>query len=114
MKELVTTAEINRLFVVLALALPVPVLFATILVGRFRRVTALWHRAGIAVALAAPLNLLLWKIYESNTHHLGLDTVKNVLVNLVLFVVVGVIGGLIIAKLMSAPQKSDSQQPEGD
>ncbi len=109
MKELVTTSEINRLFVILALVLPLPVLVATMLISRFSRVTKLWYRAGIAVALAAPFNLLLWKIYEANTHHLGLDTVNNVLVNLALFVVVGVIGGVIIAKLMSVPQKSDSQ-----
>ncbi len=114
MKELVTTAEVNRLFVLLALLVPVPALLATLAIGRVKKVPPWWYRAGILVAVAAPLNLLLWKLYEHNTNALGLDTVKNVVVNLVIFTIVGVTGGVVIAKLVTAPSSRDSQQPKGD
>ncbi len=114
MKELVTTSEVNRVFLVLALLVPVPAFVLTIVVGRLTRVPSWWYRAGILVALAAPFNFVLWKIYELNTSAMGLDTVKNVVVNVVFFILVGVVGGIAITKLVTAPSNRDSQQPKGD
>lgn len=39
-------------------------------------------------------NYALWTVYNAITEKLGLDTVKNLLVNLTLFVVVGSVIGL--------------------
>jgi lipopolysaccharide export LptBFGC system permease protein LptF len=39
-------------------------------------------------------NYGLWTVYNAITEHLGLDTVKNLLVNLGLFVVVGLLVGV--------------------
>jgi hypothetical protein len=39
-------------------------------------------------------NYALWTAYNAITDHLGLDTVKNLLVNLGLFVVIGIAIGL--------------------
>lgn len=50
---------------------------------------------GLAVGVAVGGgNYALWTVYNAITDHLGLDTVKNLLVNLSLFVVIGIAGGL--------------------
>jgi hypothetical protein len=50
---------------------------------------------GLAIGLLAGVgNYALWTAYNVITDHLGLDTVKNLLVNLGLFVVIGVAVGL--------------------
>lgn len=42
-------------------------------------------------------NYALWRVYNAITDRLGLDTVKNLLVNLGLFIVLGVLIGLGMA-----------------
>ncbi|MGI4790286.1 MAG: hypothetical protein ACRYFS_15720 [Janthinobacterium lividum] len=53
-------------------------------------------------------NYSLWTVYNAVTQRLGLDTVKNLLVNLGLFVVVGIVigiaAGLYAARKHSVPQ----------
>jgi len=50
---------------------------------------------GLAVGLLAGVgNYALWTVYNAITDKLGLDTVKNLLVNLGLFVVIGIAVGL--------------------
>ena len=44
--------------------------------------------------LAGAGNYALWTVYNAITGHLGLDTVKNLLVNLGLFIVAGILIGL--------------------
>lgn len=49
---------------------------------------------GLGVGLAFGVgNFLLWTIYNAITDKLGLDTVKNLLVNLALFVSLGLLAG---------------------
>jgi len=43
-------------------------------------------------------NFALWTLYNAITERLGLDTVKNLLVNLALFVVLGVVIGLGVGR----------------
>ena len=54
-------------------------------------------------------NLILWRIYNVITDHLGLDTVKNLFVNMALFVVIGVIIGVVWAR--TAPASLDATEP---
>ena len=50
---------------------------------------------GLAVGLLGGVgNYALWTVYNAITDHLGLDTVKNLLVNLSLFVVIGIAVGV--------------------
>lgn len=54
-------------------------------------------RAGPGLLLGALVgggNFALWTVYNAITEKLGLDTVKNLLVNLGLFVVIGVVAGV--------------------
>ncbi len=43
-------------------------------------------------------NFALWTLYNAITERLGLDTVKNLLVNLALFVVLGIVIGLVVGR----------------
>ena len=50
---------------------------------------------GLAIGIAAGVgNYALWTVYNAITDHLGLDTVKNLLVNLGLFVLIGIAAGI--------------------
>lgn len=44
--------------------------------------------------LIGPIILFLWKVYNKITAHYGLDTVKNLLINLVVFVITALILGV--------------------
>lgn len=50
-------------------------------------------------------NFVLWTIYNAITEKLGLDTVKNLLVNLALFVVLGTLIGIGVG-LFAAKRRS--------
>jgi hypothetical protein len=51
--------------------------------------------SGLVVGLLVGVgNYALWTVYNAITDHLGLDTVKNLLVNLGLFVVIGIVAGV--------------------
>lgn len=53
---------------------------------------------GLVVGLCVGVgNFVLWTVYNAITDRLGLDTVKNLLVNLALFLVLGVLIGLGLA-----------------
>jgi predicted transporter len=73
---------------------------------------------GLAVGLLVGIgNYALWTVYNAITDKLGLDTVKNLLVNLGLFVFIGIavgIGaGLYTARKQNA-QGGDSGDVAGD
>lgn len=66
---------------------------------------------GLAVGLlAGGGNYALWTVYNAITDHLGLDTVKNLTVNLGLFIVVGIAIGLGAGFYASKQQRT----PGGD
>jgi hypothetical protein len=97
MKELVDLAAVERLFGLLAAALPVLGLGigAALQFGR-RRPGALV--SGLLIGLLGPANWLLWRIYNGIEDHYGLDSVKAMLLNLALFATIGVIAGLGIRR----------------
>lgn len=98
MREIITLEEANRLFLIAAIALPALGLVIGAFWGfRIRRVVP-GALSGLAVGLIGPVNLLLWNVYNLITNRLGLDTVKNLLVNLGLFLLLGVITGVILGR----------------
>ena len=88
MKELITTEQANT--VMLALIIVLPIIGAAL--GSLTKRALYGLKWGIGIGLC---NFILWKLYNSITDNLGLDTVKNLLVNLALFVTLGVVGGLL-------------------
>ena len=87
MKELIDEHQAHFLmFAVLVLAPLVGLVWG----ARAKRV-----RLGLLLGvLVGGGNYALWTVYNAITEKLGLDTVKNLLVNLSLFIVIGVVVGV--------------------
>lgn len=92
MKELIDAHQAQMLMIAVLIVSPI--------IGLVWGVIAKRPAAGFLVGLAIGIgNFILWTVYNAITNSLGLDTVKNLLVNLALFIVVGVvIGGVIGAR----------------
>lgn len=87
MKELIDPHQANMLMLA--------VLFGAPLVGLVWGVVAKRLVRGLVIGLGVGIgNDVLWTVYNAITDKLGLDTVKNLVVNVSLFVVLGVIIGL--------------------
>ena len=100
MKELITVRQADCLMLAVLVAAPLIGLAWGVAVKRVRYGLA-WG-AGIGIG-----NFLMWHAYNAITDRLGLDTVKNLLVNLGLFVAVGLIGG--IAAGLAARRRSEQR-----
>lgn len=93
MHELITIEQANRLMMALIVIAPV--------IGALCGLAVKRVKAGALVGLALGVgNYALWKIYNAITDYLGLDTVKNLAVNVTLFVVVGIVIGLVVARFL--------------
>lgn len=90
MQEIITAKQVDALFVVLAIS--GPIIGAGIGWARDRRALT-----GLLWGLLLTANWVLWRIYNAITDRLGLDTVRNLLVNLALFAVLGAIAGYLVA-----------------
>ncbi len=97
LKEIVTVEQIDRLFLLLAVGGPFIGAAVGALVGKKSGTSAKSIKLGIIIGMLGPANLVLWNIYNAVTRKLGLDTVKNLLVNLGLFITIGIVAGLTIA-----------------
>jgi len=99
-RELVDPAQVER---ALALLSGAALVLATALViaGRARRAPGL-VRAGWA-ATAGILLYPLWLVYNRIEDAFGLDSVAALLLNLALFSLIGVAGGLAIRRAGAAP-----------
>ncbi len=86
MKELISAHQAHLLMMTVLVLAP--------LVGLAWGVWAKRLGRGVGVGLAVGVgNFLLWTLYNALTDKLGLDTVKNLLVNLGLFVALGLLLG---------------------
>lgn len=101
MKELITIHQANLLMLALLIAAPV--------------IGVLWGAAVKNVKRGAAIGLLvgggnyaLWTVYNAITDRLGLDTVKNLMTNLALFIVVGAAAGFAAARLGQGRPDADS------
>jgi hypothetical protein len=99
MREIVTVEQIDRLFLLLAIAGPVLGAIAGSLFGARQGGSVRGAGIGLAIGLLGPVNLGLWTLYNRVTDHLGLDTVRNLLVNLAIFAALGVAAGVLVAYL---------------
>lgn len=90
MQEIITAKQVDALFLVLAIA--GPIVGAGIGWAKNRRALT-----GLLWGLLLTANWLLWRVYNAITDRLGLDTVRNLLVNLALFAVLGAVAGYLAA-----------------
>jgi len=99
MEELVTLEQAERAVRVLALALPAAGLIVGAIVGAVRRRLGRGLGLGLLCGLAGPAVFGLWRMYNAVIGVYGLDSVRGLLINLALFVALGVVAGLLIGLL---------------
>jgi hypothetical protein len=93
LRELVTYDQVETWFRVLALLAPLVGAAIGAVVGvKTRHVLPALAR-GLAWGLLGTANWLLWRMYNALTDRLGLDSIKNFLVNLAIFVGLGLTAG---------------------
>ena len=116
MREIVSVEQVQRLFVILAVALPLAGIAGGALLGARRGDVRRGAVQGLLLGILGPANLGFWIIYNRITDRLGLDTVKNLLVNLVLFVALGIVTGLAAGYIMRRQESkaalSDADETE--
>ena len=95
--EIVDISAVNRIFGWVAILLPISAVligYFTAVNGKSRMLSALrWLMWG----LLGPFNWLMWRLYNALSDRNGLDSVSNVVVNFVIFVVVGCLLGVVFA-----------------
>jgi hypothetical protein len=110
MRELIDERTTHLIVNVLAVALPVAGLLLGTLAGALRRRLAWGAGRGLAVGCIGIANWLLWQLYHRVTDHYGLDSVKGLLINLGLFLGIGVaagaLGGLWVARKREARREA--------
>jgi len=92
--ELVDLVAVGRLFAIVAIAGPAIGAAIGVLLGRRSHNVKPGLLRGLLWGSLGTLNWLLWRIYNAITDRNGLDTVKNLAINLALFVFVGVLIGV--------------------
>ncbi|HZO89406.1 MAG TPA: hypothetical protein VFB38_13835 [Chthonomonadaceae bacterium] len=115
LREIVEVAAVDRLFALLALIGPIAGALIGAAVGVRRQNVRRGTLLGFLIGLFGPLNWLLWRVYNALTDRNGLDTVRNLFINLGLFIVVGAVIGVGVgwALRREAAQASEEQsQPE--
>lgn len=98
MHEIVTVEQVNAVFLLLAVGLPVLGLLLGAGLGKHQHQVLRGALKGLLIGLLGPLNLLLWKTYNVLTDRFGLDSIKNLFINLALFVILGIVAGVLFAK----------------
>jgi hypothetical protein len=99
MRELVTVEQAEAVIRLVAAALPAAGLVIGGAVGAARRRAARGLAIGLLCGAAGPAAWLLWRMYNGIVGVYGLDSVKGLLVNLGLFVVIGLAVGAAIGFL---------------
>jgi hypothetical protein len=94
--ELVNLAVVEQVILFLAVGLPVAGLLAGLAWGARCRRPVPGALQGFAAGLLGPTVWVLWRIYNAIEDHYGLDSVKALLINLALFVIIGVSLGTAI------------------
>ena len=89
LREIVDIAAVNRLFLLLAVLGPVAGSVIGAAIGSRRQRLRQGAVSGLLLGLLGTLNWLLWHVYNALTDANGLDSVKGLAINLVLFVMVG-------------------------
>ena len=93
LREIVDLNAVNRVFALAAYLAPICGLLLGALVGSRRGALRQGVRSGLVIGMAGPLNWLLWRVYNLLTDRNGLDTVRNLLINLTLFITLGALFG---------------------
>lgn len=109
--EIVDLNSVSRLFNILAFAGPIAGLVIGALLGLRKGNAKRGAAIGLLVGCIGLLNQLLWNTFRTITDRNGLDTVKNLFINLALFVAVGAVIGAAAGRM--SRRQSVVQAPTG-
>jgi len=98
MRELVTVEQVEGLFRALAVAGPLVGVALGAALGSRRGVARNGALNGLGIGSLAVLNYGLWRMFTALTERNGLDSVANLLLNLGIFIGLGLIGGILYAR----------------
>jgi len=101
MEELISERTFNSLITVIAVIGPILGLIIGIVVGVIKNDVKRLTIRGVIIGSFALITYIMWRIYNAITDHYGLDSVKNLLINLGLFTLVGIIIGLLLAVIQN-------------
>ena len=101
MKELITFQQANTLMWAILVIAPV----IGLIIGNRLKETKAGLGWGLAVGIS---NIAVWHVYNAITNRLGLDTVKNLLTNLGLFIGLGIIIGMVFGLASRRKVKHES------
>jgi len=96
LKLVLSPGFINTLFIALFFATPIGAFLTYVFFHRRVKNLTIFIWTVILCGLIGPANLLLWILYNAIENRLGLDSVPALLINLAIFVVLGIAIGLFI------------------
>jgi len=99
MREIVSPEQAEAIVRALAVALVGAGVVGGAVASAFVRPRRAAPSAGGLIALAGGLVYVLWAIYDAVIARLGLDSVKALLINLGIFVIIGVAYGVLAARV---------------
>lgn len=100
MKELISEQQAHQIVVLLSVLVTLGSIAWAAWASRRKGADARRTWAyGWAFAALGPLLFALWVVYNAIEDHYGLDSVKALLINLVLFLIVGFAAGLVFRRI---------------
>ena len=114
MRELIDLPTANAIVRAVAIGFPAAGLVIGAAAGALRRRLGRDALLGLVIGLSGVLLWAMWLVFNAITNHYGLDSVKGLLVNLALFVVVGLVVGLVAAlawRRATAPASGGAAAP---
>lgn len=102
---------VESIFFILAIAGPFVGLISGMVLGRIRGKSREYYWKGLFFGLLGPLNLLLYNLfeymvrYDPKTGYVGLHHVKTLLINVLIFMSVGLVLGILYRLIFLKKQK---------
>lgn len=114
MQELVSIEAFDRFFAWAAAAGPPLGLLLGAWHGQRRGAVRSGAVRGALIGLLGPANWLLWRMYNALTDRMGLDSVANLLLNLAIFLSLGLGSGLAYGLLLRRRAEHRTATPQQD
>ncbi len=112
MKELVTVEQAERVIAALAVALPVAGAAAGAVIGAVKGRLGAGALAGLLCGLLGPAVWLMWRLHNLVMDRYGLDSVRGLLIDLILFAGIGALVGLVVA--VAARRLARTARPDAE
>jgi NhaP-type Na+/H+ or K+/H+ antiporter len=107
MRELIDLPTANAIVRAVAIGFPAAGLVIGAAAGALRRRLGRDALLGLVIGLSGVLLWAMWLVFNAITNHYGLDSVKGLLINLAMFVVVGSAIGVVVGMVMRRSKRAD-------